>query len=67
MKAFIFDDLTLFHFISYCNMFLVLMEQANELNGNVAGDSPSLQVNVSFMVLDSGRSSQTLSCLLFDL
>lgn len=47
----------------YCSMLLVLMEQASELNGNVAGDSPSLQVNVPFVVLDLGRGSETLSCL----
>ena len=67
MKAFICEDLTVFHFTCHCSMFLVLTEQAKELSGKAVGDSPALQVNVSTTFLDLGRSSETRPCSLFDL
>lgn len=57
-------DLLLFHFLCSYSMFLDLIEQADELNGNVANDSPPLQVNATFMFWELGMDSQTLPCLL---
>lgn len=59
MKASICEDLTLFHLICHYIVFLDLMEQADELNENVAGDSPSFQINVPTMFWELGRNSET--------
>lgn len=45
MKASVFEDPILFHFICHYSMFLELIKQADELNRNIAVDSFSLQVN----------------------
>lgn len=59
MKASICEDLTLFRLICHYIVFLDLMEQSDELNENVAGDSPSFQNNVPIMFWELGRNSET--------
>lgn len=62
MKSSACEDPHLFHLICHYSMCLGLMEPADELNGNIAIDSFSLQDNVPVMFQTLVRNSETLPC-----